>query len=159
MKTCFELSDRRKIQLKGFIDRIDEVQGVIRIIDYKTGNPIVSFAETTDLFDKTMSNRPKYVMQVFFYSWMYHANAGKKAIQPGIYVVRSMFANDFSAGIRHRLDARRSEMVDDYNDRHDEFEASLRTCLDEIFNVSVPFTQTTTGKACGYCSFKAICGK
>ncbi|MFA6768542.1 MAG: PD-(D/E)XK nuclease family protein [Parabacteroides sp.] len=159
MKTCFELSDRRKIQLKGFIDRIDEVQGVIRIIDYKTGNPIVSFAETTDLFDKTMSNRPKYVMQVFFYSWMYHANAGKKAIRPGIYVVRSMFANDFSADIRHRLDARRSEMVDDYNDRHDEFEASLRTCLDEIFNVSVPFTQTTTGKACGYCSFKAICGK
>ena len=159
MNEIFELSDKREIQLKGFIDRIDEVQGVVRIIDYKTGNPNVAYAVMSDLFDKTLVNRPKYVMQVFFYSWMYRTGTGVKAIRPGIYAVRSTFDDDFNADIRHRLDTRRSEGVADYMDLHDEFEAGLRSCLDEIFDTSVPFVQTATGKACEYCSFKAVCGR
>lgn len=159
MNEIFELSDKREIQLKGFIDRIDEVQGEVRIIDYKTGNPNVAYAAMSDLFDKTLVNRPKYVMQVFFYSWMYRTGTGVKAIRPGIYAVRSTFDDDFNADIRHRLDTRRSEGVADYMDLHDEFEAGLRSCLDEMFDTSVPFVQTATGKACEYCSFKAVCGR
>lgn len=37
IKCLFPLTDKSNIQLKGFIDRIDEVRDVVRIIDYKSG--------------------------------------------------------------------------------------------------------------------------
>ena len=43
IKCLFPLTDKSNIQLKGFIDRIDEVRDVVRIIDYKSGGGTTQF--------------------------------------------------------------------------------------------------------------------
>ena len=160
VKGLFSLSDGSEVQLKGFIDRVDEVGGTLRIIDYKSGTGMTVFPSVEALFDKSVAERPKAVMQVFMYAWMY-ANelSGRTAIQPGIYYVRTLFAPTFDAGIYHRVERGKQERVMDFADYRDAFEEGLRGCLDEIFSEETPFVQTTNGKACSYCRFRSICGK
>lgn len=155
------LSDHSEIRLKGFIDRVDEVRGAIRIIDYKSGSGTTAFSGIESLFDKEEKDRAKAVMQVFMYCWMYaHLTENKgKTVQPGIYYVRSLFADPFDPSIYQRIERGKSEKVEDFSGYSQAFEEGLRGCLDEIFNPKIPFTQTPTGKACSYCPFKNICGK
>ena len=160
VRGLFSLSDGSEVQLKGFIDRVDEVGGTLRIIDYKSGTGMTVFPSVEALFDKSAADRPKAVMQVFMYAWMY-ANelSGRTAIQPGIYYVRTLFAPTFDAGIYRRVERGKQERVMDFADYRDAFEEGLRGCLDEIFSEETPFIQTTNGKACSYCRFRSICGK
>ena len=155
------LSDHSEIRLKGFIDRVDEVRDAIRIIDYKSGSGTTTFSSIESLFNKEEKDRAKAVMQVFMYCWMYaHLTENKgKTIQPGIYYVRSLFADPFDPSVYHRIERGKSEKVEDFSGYAQAFEEGLRGCLDEIFNPEIPFTQTPTGKACSYCPFKGICGK
>ena len=155
------LSDHSEIRLKGFIDRVDEVCDAIRIIDYKSGSGTTTFSSIESLFNKEEKDRAKAVMQVFMYCWMYaHLTENKgKTIQPGIYYVRSLFADPFDPSVYHSIERGKSEKVEDFSGYAQAFEEGLRGCLDEIFNPEIPFTQTPTGKACSYCPFKGICGK
>lgn len=155
----FLTGGKAEIQLKGVIDRIDEVRGAIRIIDYKSGSGTAIFNSVESLFDKEIPDRAKAVMQVFMYAWMYGADPAGKALQPGIYYMRTLFSDSFDAGVYRRIERSKTELVHDFGDYCMEFEAGLRACLDEIFDDVTPFIQTPNGKACAYCPFKDICGK
>lgn len=159
IKQTFRLTDGGGIQLKGFIDRIDEVRDAIRIIDYKSGGGTTVFTSIDALFDKEETDRSKAVMQVFLYAWMYGATSAGKALQPGIYYMRTLFSNSFDSGVYRRIDRAKTEPVLDFATYRDDFEEGLRGCLDEIFGTETPFVQTPNGKACAYCSFKDVCGK
>lgn len=154
----FTLSDRSEIQLKGFIDRIDEVKDTIRIIDYKSGSGTSLFTSIESLFDGTEKDRSKAVMQVFMYSWMFGEPPAGKEIQPGIYYLRTLFSDSFDASVSRRVD-RKSEMVTDFSKYSADFEQGLRSCLDDIFGCEKPFVQTSVEKVCAWCPFKDICGK
>lgn len=156
----FTLGDNRtEIQLKGFIDRIDEVCDAVRIIDYKSGSGTSVFTSVESLFDKEDKDRAKAVMQVFMYSWMLGAAPAGKTIQPGIYYMRTLFSDSFDASVSRRIERTKTEPVTDFSAYSEAFEGELRRCLDEIFGRETPFTQTTTEKACAWCPFKDICGK
>jgi len=156
----FPLNDGREIALKGFIDRLDEVRDSTRIVDYKSGSGQLIFNSIESLFDMEEKDRPKAVMQVFMYAMMYQMEAKREvAVQPHIYYVRTLFTDDFDSGVYHRIERGKSEQVIDYNQYAPSFEDGLRSCLDSIFSVDVPFTQTLNGKACAYCPFSNICGK
>ena len=160
IKCLFPLTDKSNIQLKGFIDRIDEVRDVVRIIDYKSGSGTTQFTSVEALFDKADTDRSKAVMQVFMYAWMFNRSVQlSTAIQPGIYYMRTLFSSSFDPGIYHRTDRFKTEQVLDFANYCTDFEDSLRNCLDEIFDTETPFVQTPNGKACMYCPFKDICGK
>ena len=156
----FTLGDNRtEIQLKGFIDRIDEVRDAVRIIDYKSGSGTSVFTSVESLFDKEDKDRAKAVMQVFMYSWMLGAAPAGKTIQPGIYYMRTLFSDSFDASVSRRIERTKTEPVTDFSAYSEAFEGELRRCLDEIFGRETPFTQTTTEKACAWCPLKDICGK
>lgn len=159
IKCLFPLTDKSNIQLKGFIDRIDEVRDAVRIIDYKSGSGTTQFTSVEALFDKEDTDRAKAVMQVFMYAWMYGSVPHSTAIQPGIYYMRTLFSPSFDPGIYRRTDRFKTEQVLDFANYHTDFENGLRNCLDEIFGTETPFVQTPNGKACTYCPFKDICGK
>ncbi|MDH6534216.1 CRISPR/Cas system-associated exonuclease Cas4 (RecB family) [Parabacteroides sp. PM5-20] len=159
MNDLFELTDGREIQLKGYIDRIDEVGDVIRIIDYKSGSGLSVFHSIESLFDKEEKDRPKAVMQVFMYAWMYNRLSGNtRKIYPGIYYMRTLFSAAFDAGVWQRVE-KQKQLVEDFREYAESFEEGMRNCLDEIFDREKAFVQTPTGKACVYCQFKSICGK
>lgn len=161
IKALFPLSDGTMIQLKGFIDRIDEVNGILRIIDYKSGSGVSVFNSIEGLFDLQEKDRAKAVMQVFMYSWMGRQLpdfAGKK-LTGGIYYMRTLFSDTFDPTIYQRIERGKSVAVTDFDAYAADFEAGLRQCLEAIFTKEDAFVQTPTDKICGYCQFRGICGK
>lgn len=154
----YPLPSGKTVSLKGFIDRIDEVKGHTRIIDYKTGRGDLRFREIKDLFDKNLKDRPKSVMQVFMYSHLYMLDHPDKILQPGIYYLRNLFDPKFDPGVIHRTKGN-STNINDFSSYREEFTTHFNECLDEIFDPQVPFTQTPTGEACKWCIFTNICKK
>lgn len=161
VRATITLSDRRIVQLKGFIDRVDSLDRVLRIVDYKTGSGKLEFESVEGLFDKEAKDRPKAVMQVFLYAWMYQQlpEYTGMPIQPAIYYLRTLFQRSFNPVVEQKKGRGKADKVNSFQDFVADFEGKLRQCLDEIFNLDIPFTQTETGKACAYCSFRGLCGK
>lgn len=156
----FRLSNGEEVALKGFIDRVDEVNAILRIVDYKSGYGLSAFNSIDSLFDLEEKDRPKAIMQVFMYAWMYRNEEGRDLnIQPAIYYLRTLFSDSFNPAVYHRVERGKLEAVTNFSDYAEAFEEGLRDCLDRIFSPGEPFIQTPTGKACAYCSFKNICGK
>lgn len=161
VRATITLSDKRVVQLKGFIDRVDSLDRVLRIVDYKTGSGKLEFESVEGLFDKEAKDRPKAVMQVFLYAWMYQQlpEYTGMPIQPAIYYLRTLFQRSFNPVVEQKKGRGKADKVNSFQDFASDFEGKLRQCLDEIFNLDIPFTQTETGKACAYCSFCGLCGK
>ena len=161
VRATITLSDKRAVQLKGFIDRVDSLDRVLRIVDYKTGSGKLEFESVEGLFDKEAKDRPKAVMQVFLYAWMYQQlpEYTGMPIQPAIYYLRTLFQRSFNPVVEQKKGRGKADKVNSFQDFAADFEDKLRQCLDEIFNLDIPFTQTETGKACAYCSFRGLCGK
>lgn len=155
----FPIDDGTEIQLKGFIDRIDEVRDTIRIIDYKSGSGTSVFTSVESLFDREEKDRAKAVMQVFMYSWMVGEPPAGKKLQPGIYYLRTLFNDSFDAAVSRRIERSKTEDVADFSEYSSAFEEELGKCLNEIFGHDTPFVQTQVEKACTWCPFKDICGK
>jgi len=161
IKAEFLLSDNTCVQLKGFIDRVDEVQDRIRIIDYKSGSGSTFFNGVEPLFDIEEKDRAKAVMQVFMYAWMYNTLPERKGklVQPGIYYMRDLFNENFDPSIYYKVGRGEKKLVETFVDYEQDFETGLRKCLEDIFCRDIPFIQSPNGKACVYCNFKEICGK
>ena len=161
VRATITLSDKRVVQLKGFIDRVDSLDRVLRIVDYKTGSGKLEFESVEGLFDKEAKDRPKAVMQVFLYAWMYQQlpEYTGMPIQPAIYYLRTLFQRSFNPVVEQKKGRGKADKVNSFQEFVADFEGKLRQCLDEIFNLDIPFTQTETGKACAYCSFRGLCGK
>ena len=155
---------------------MDEKDGIVRIVDYKSGLGTNLFSSIEDLFDSSLKDRPKAVMQVFLYAWMYSHLAGKKPdgiqpsiyfvrslfqepIQPSIYFVRSLFQEPFDPAVYHSFGRGQKEKVIDVTSELEAFEEALRACLDRIFDPEEPFRQADDTRGCDYCDFRSICGR
>lgn len=152
------LNDGTSVFLKGFIDRIDRINGITRIVDYKSGTGKSDFKNVDSLFDSSEKNRSKAVMQVFLYAMMYKGLFNSATIEPHIYYVRTLF-NRFDSHIYHHVERGKNIPVNNYDDYAETFENGLRACLDKIFDKSTPFQQTEDTQYCSYCQFRAICGR
>jgi CRISPR/Cas system-associated exonuclease Cas4 (RecB family) len=158
--TQIEINEGGKVKIKGFIDRIDRKDGVIRIVDYKSGrvSPLM-FNSMESLFDINAKDRKKAVMQVFLYAWAYSSEKNDFQIQPSVYYIRNLFAKgDFDPSIRQTVDKEKI-VINNFSLLRNKFEDCLRTTLNEMFDAGKPFIQTPNIKNCQYCPFKNICGK
>ena len=162
--SAIPLTDGRLVNLKGFIDRLDEVGHSLRIVDYKTGSKKALVFETpAELFDRANKARPSAIMQVCLYAWMLHAEGCSLPLRPAICYVRSLFADDFDPSIYVGKKGGRKDsktLLDDFVGQHlADFESSLRGVLDEMFDPRLPFLQTDMTDRCKYCPFRDICGR
>lgn len=155
----YKLPSGKTVLLKGFIDRIDEVRGHTRIIDYKTGRGILSFKNMPDLFDKSLKERPKAVMQVFMYAHLYLEEHSDVILESGIYYLRNLFDDKFNPLVEYKYGKDEQKLVTDFSEFRTDFKKEFDTCLEEIMDANASFCQTLTGKACEWCSFTSICKK
>ncbi|MCX6165333.1 MAG: PD-(D/E)XK nuclease family protein [Ignavibacteriae bacterium] len=149
----FQISKNNKeigINIAGRIDRIDEKDGVIRIIDYKTGSYVLKkFDEKNPIeyFEKLISN-PDYKdnFQAFFYGYFYlRDNEGKK-INVGIYPVKKM---------QNGIDCLKTGYIEKIE--YELFENSLKKLFMEIYDSELPFKQVEDEKRCAYCHYSGLC--
>jgi len=145
------------VRLGGFIDRVDMVNDVVRIIDYKTGKGNNDFQDIKSLFSSDNNKRNSGVFQVFLYSWVFLKNK-KSRLQPMLYHVRSIFDENFTPVIV-QAENRSRITINNFEEQFQEFEDCLQGLVDEIFNKEIPFIQTANSAECGHCPFKEICLK
>ncbi|MFV0391951.1 MAG: PD-(D/E)XK nuclease family protein, partial [Paludibacteraceae bacterium] len=142
------------VNLKGLIDRVDEKEGIIRILDYKSGQDKLEFNSLDEVFERNMKERPKAVLQTFLYSLLYIRETRVMSISPEILKVRDLFKREFNTQI---TDKGKKRFVENFYDYKTEFEDRLTDVLEEIFNPEIPFVQCDNVALCEYCSFKTIC--
>ena len=135
---------------------IDEKEGKLRIIDYKTGTGKLDFKNLEEVFEHNKENRPKFVLQTFLYCELYEERNITNNTTPGIYYLRDVFKDDFDTELTNK---EKREKVVSYSDYKDEFRNLLTFCLEEIFDPETPFVQTENHKVCQYCPYKSICNR
>jgi hypothetical protein len=64
------LSNGTEAVFKGYLDRIDRIDGQIRVVDYKTGN--VHGLTVKNPGEDLREGHKKYAFQLFFYLWLLH---------------------------------------------------------------------------------------
>ncbi len=150
-----------RVGIKGIIDRIEQKDGCIRIVDYKTGKDLLDFESISSLFDASKTNRRKAVFQTMLYGWIYFkafSNGNNAPLQARLFNIRELFSEDFSPMIR--LKAGRTEAeVTDIRCLFEEFETLLITLFEEIFDMGDSFTQTDDKKRCEICPYIGFCSR
>jgi ATP-dependent helicase/DNAse subunit B len=147
------------VNIKGFIDRIDEKEGRLRILDYKTGSGTLEFKNLNEVFEQNKKKRPKFVLQTFLYGVLYKEKALGKTMTPGIYYMRDVFKNNFETELHSKPEKSINELVTDFSVFEKEFNELLKNCLEEIMNPAIPFIQTENRDICQYCEYRGVCNR
>lgn len=146
------------VSLRGTADRIDMVNGIIRVIDYKTGKAAAKEITIKDFADLAFSPDLNKAFQLFFYAWLYSkSEEGQGMVSKGIQAGIISF-KDLSAGVKAlKLDT--GDLKTDLLDKNSFalFENALHILLTDVFSPQAAFTQTDDLKICSYCSFAGIC--
>ena len=127
------------IKLHGIIDRVDEVDGVVRILDYKTGNVTATQLKMAD-FSK-MSEDYKYTkaLQVMLYAYLYvENNQITKPIESGIISMRNIKEGFLKMNFSAKPKAPDYEVS---STRIEAFLEELKRLLTEIYNPEIPFIE------------------
>jgi hypothetical protein len=137
----------------GKIDRVDSKENLFRIIDYKTGRDKLDFESVESLFSRD-EKRNKAVFQTLLYALLYKTNSVNNGarLMPGLINRLNLFEDTFQFGFKMK-----GQYVNDVSPLLPEFEANLRTLLEEIFNPEEKFDQTTILESCRICPYQNIC--
>ena len=157
----FESKDckSREIMPHGVADRIDTVEGVVRIGDYKSGK--VDNAELkvdAKYFDtESMTYVGEKIsdkwFQVMYYAWLYWREHKPARMEAGIYPLQNFGTFFLPAKIQYD----RSTLDTSFSAKHFElFEKYVKDLLSTIFDKDIPFEQNK--KKCQFCPFTKICG-
>ena len=144
------------ILLGGKIDRLDEKDGTVRIIDYKTssGKGKQGIGSIDELFDPDTKKRNSLIFQAFYYAWLM-CREESRPISPSLFFVRQ---NGYD-GDDDTLLMNKQPVTDFRTQAADEFEGKMNELLEEIFHSDVPYTQSPDLNSCKNCDFCAICGR
>ena len=147
----------QEVLLYGIIDRVDERNGVTRIVDYKTGSrDEVKFTSLDDLFEPEGKKQNKAMVQTLFYTFIYEQVKNIRQIEPNLYIIRKM-KNDgtlFFTGGRGGKVFLQAEHLEELKGG---FQIHLKNLLEELFNPEIPFTDSVSKVNCAYCPYKEIC--
>jgi len=143
----FHLPGFEQIYLKGIIDRIDEKDGITRIVDYKTG-AVKSRDFNFRLPETELMKDNKEAFQTIFYGYLYHhANPGVK-LQAAIMPLKEVVKGYIKINENDRPFGSNDFMV---------FEDKLKSILLTILAPEKPVIQAEDQNICAYCSYNNIC--
>ncbi|MBA7686797.1 hypothetical protein ES703_95256 [subsurface metagenome] len=142
--TVIEVNEQ-KFKIKGWIDRVEEIEGKYYIIDYKTGlikKPIdvqsPEFAESRELIRDRMKS-----LQLPVYIYLYSKGTGIDTNS-----IRAQFFNLRNPFEKNIIDNTNMEI----------FINGLSYILKEIINSDIPFApDNSDDNYCKYCPFDLIC--
>ena len=139
------------VKIKGTIDRVDELEGCLRIIDYKTGH--LDKKEIT--YSKDSPSMPGKWLQLMWYALLYcRANHPSGMVKLGIYPLRNL-RSDVKLASWSLGDDDDPEIVTP--EKLDRFEQLLREKVEELMNPDIPFLAIPAKDACRYCPVKNFC--
>ena len=151
----------------GRTDRIDQFEGLIRVIDYKTGHvnssdlkvPVRHHSDSNLDYLKQI---PEKALQLLLYKYMYlkgNPSITPERVTAAIHGLK--YANAIEFSLTKASPTKNDTDVDTAFLEGDRFipdmEAMLEAVVDEMLDTAIPFTQAKDDKKCSYCEFKLIC--
>lgn len=144
-----------KVKLSGYADRIDLYDGVLRLLDYKTGYVTKDEVKIESIEQISQLPSASKIMQLLMYALMLRGNRKFEEytdrMQSGIISLRMPSKYVISAEVGG------SNMLNE--DVIQSFEAFLEDRLAEIFNKEVDFTQTEEAEKCKFCAYMRFCNR
>lgn len=136
-----------KITLRGKIDRVDEVNGVRRIVDYKTGKVDAKDLKLSDLSLATTDYKFHKILQVMTYVLLYSEvnsfDVDKNVLETGIYSFKNLksgfLAMNFSENSRKKECSVTTEYLASFKD-------ALFVLIDEILDENIAFIENVDKK-------------
>ncbi len=144
------------VEIGGIIDRIDEVAGRVRIVDYKTGSVKDSFSDVASLFNNGDQARNDAAFQVLVYAMVYSRATDLASVTPALCFVRGSHAPDFTYAVKM---GEKKQLLTDYREVQEVFEALLSSALETLFDLRIPFVQTERRETCRLCPYVRLCGR
>ncbi len=125
----------QSVYLRGTVDRIERVDGQIRIIDYKTGRVVPSQLRIDALEGITSDPKHAKALQLLCYAWMYARTSQSLPLKAGILSFKNLRQGrqwfGFRTGPRQTRDSIGNEDLVD-------FEEQLGKLLSNLFDPSIP---------------------
>lgn len=139
------------ILLKGRADRIDSINGRIRIIDYKTGKVADAELNWQTLEAMIDGEKNDKSMQLLIYAYLYFKKYPEYqgTIESGIVSFRSLSHGLMSLQIAKDKEITPQTMI--------AFERYLQQLFTDIFDPALPFLQTEDQTKCILCPFRELC--
>lgn len=130
----------KRIRFQGKADRIDELDGVVRIIDYKTGLCTNDKVQVRDDDTDAMfrNDGKKFMVQLMLYEMMYESD---KKTEAGIISFRNL--KDGFMNIRLKKKDKDQFMND--------FLSSLENKVVELYDLNRTMSHNTSARYCNYC--------
>ena len=128
-----------EVTIQGTVDRVDERDGVVRIIDYKTGMVSKSDLEIMD-WDKLLEDY-KYskAFQVLMYAYIIQSQSEGPSSEAGIISFKNFNSGFLKFGIKTSLrGVSNNEISEDTLSR---FEQILKKLISEICDADIPFIE------------------
>ena len=128
------------IKLHGQVDRVDELNGVLRIIDYKTGMVAATNLRVPE-FEKLRDEKHLKAIQVLLYAYLFTKSKNynfSKPLEAGIYSFKNLnsgfLAVDFAP-------ARKVPETSITSEKLDEFIVEIKKYISEIYTLTVDFVE------------------
>lgn len=144
----------KSIRVGGRVDRIDVMDGLCRIVDYKTGSAHHdSTAGIAQIFT------PSAKRNGYYFQTMLYALAELLTREPQHPVVPALFyvGQAHDADTYSPLLKMGKTIVDNFADHADEYYDQLKQLLNELADTSIPFCQTECTELCARCPYHALC--
>lgn len=128
--------------LRGQIDRIDEYDGVLRIIDYKTGQASSGNTELIEWEDLVREEKYNKAFQLLAYAYMYYKENPTSGMEAGIIAFKSLNSGliRFATKTSPRASAKDKEFTIN-GETIESFEEQLSRLLREICDPGIPFSE------------------
>ncbi|WP_455516911.1 PD-(D/E)XK nuclease family protein, partial [Porphyromonas sp.] len=171
---AFKLSETKTVYLGGIIDRIDEVDGQYRVVDYKTGSAKISIsvpqgADSSFRWVELLAIPDnKAILQTLIYCAGLAQTDGldESKIHPAIFRFKGSdglmkMKTSYKPLITIPKEGeKRTKIEASYHEMKESFEPFLiEEILTGLYDTEVPFTQTENLKQCLHCPFALSCGR
>ncbi len=159
VKATYDFSDAiGPINLKGYIDRIDKKDGIIRLFDYKTGGDDFVF-NLVDSFSPEKDKIGKAALQLFIYALIMLKGGYDKISSIESSKITTMLVKVRSREQGFFIDKSNkvSIPITSYSVIQERFEELLRETLISIVKTDEQFQPNPQKGGCDYCAAKKLC--
>lgn len=152
------------IKIGGIVDRIDDINGEIRIVDYKTGRVELNDLKVNNI-DEIYAAKKEKALQLLMYRYVHYKHSGQLADVSCIYALKTKkesalelggeYMEDDKLCIMKDVETLIEEVVDEMLDEGIGFEK--RGLKGGGFKPLCDFTEENTGETCIYCDYADFC--
>ncbi|MCM1368796.1 MAG: PD-(D/E)XK nuclease family protein [Candidatus Amulumruptor caecigallinarius] len=168
--TRLKVSNTLEVNFKYTFDRVDRVNGKIRIVDYKTGSSHVSALDVEDFFNGWYD--AKYGMQLMIYALLLERQIFDETgedvgdVEMVIYDVNTIaqagpvkpsYIPGYSRESEEKPDTKQKHVIEGLRECEAMFMPRVNAIIEEIFDADIDFTPTEDKSNCRYCYLKGLC--